>query len=832
MPPRDPEGWWDLSHFHVLLAQEQDKRRATLESLEEWQLALEAHEQANLLMGSDEPAPGLYAGLGKAHAESGRQESAQRFLLKARQQYLAIGRPDLAGNLLDSPGKNLELTTVANFGFVLETRLPWQGGAIRTLAFMPDGTRLVAGGSVGGFVFSLADSKVQPAGALVGPREEVLAVAVSPDGKTIAMVDGSGSLYIYDAASLDLLARVPEAHSGAATAVAFTTDGIYVLTGGEDGRIKAWTLRGSLFAEVSKGFPHEDPVVFLAGVPPGRNALSVGQDRRIVLWQVDTQQAIRPTLIDMDVRSAALGGGGRLLALGLQELRGNLHHGVPDSPVAAAHEIQADDRVRLMDTGSGVQVREFEGEEQDLEAVGVTPDGRFIASAGSGSDFLPSIRMNSNGLVSISAGSGPSASVWDAATGKLITSIPFDEPVTALNFSPDGHWMAAGTEKGALFLYRLSGVGPALEQPEPGGQILIRLLEPVAARGSTAPVRIDSGTVRIHGKIKADTPLRSLEVDGEEITSIVLDGEGNYLFTANVQLPVPGRRQIEILAEDQKGTKARELITVERPETVRQPELGPGRRIALVIGISDYADSALDLDYADDDAQALYDLLTSPALGPAAFLKENVRLLLDRDATAANINVGLREFLQTARENDFVLFYFAGHGVPDPNRLNDLYLMAHDSLPGNVAGTGILMRYVREALADIPARDVLILSDACHSGGIGAVMGSRTLPVNPINQVFLEKMIHSSGGLAILTASEAAQSSLDISKQRHGVFTYYLLQGLTGEADSDHDRLVTLGEIIEFVRDNVKKETNGRQIPTVGPTSFDRSLPLVIVPQP
>ena len=57
-------------------------------------------------------------------------------------------------------------------------------------------------------------------------------------------------------------------------------------------------------------------------------------------------------------------------------------------------------------------------------------------------------------------------------------------------------------------------------------------------------------------------------------------------------------------------------------------------------------------------------------------------------------------------------------------------------------------------------------------------------------------------------------------------------KGLRGAADSDRDRLVSLGEIMEFVREKVKDATQAQQIPAIGPTSFDRTMPLVVVPEP
>jgi WD40 repeat protein len=693
----------------------------------------------------------------------------------------------------------------ADFGFVLQTSWQAMAGAVHALAFSPDGAWLVAAGDRQSTVIDLAGGLIKARGELRGSRKKALGAAVSPDGRWIALVDASGALYLYDSGSLTPVAMVPRAHVGEARTVAFTTDGEYVITGGEDGKVRAWTPQGQLFADLGQGMHHEEAVVFVAGVPPGRSALSVGEDHRVILWNVDTQQAVRPTMVEMDVRSAAVGGSG-VLALGLQKIVGNTSR----SSLANAHEIKATDTVRLIDAASGSQMREMEGEDQDLDAVGVSPDGRFVAAAGS----------------------AKSASIWDAATGKLVTRIPFEAPATALAFSLDGKWLAAGTRGGAIALYRLSGVGPVIVKGPAGGELLIILVEPANANGRGETPRVETPSLWVKGKIKASTPLKSLEVDGREITSVVQNDNGDWVFNAQVPLPDPGRHQVEVVAEDQAGTVARQSFVVERARQVRIPQPGKGRRIALIVGVSRYADSSIDLAYADADARSLYEYLTSPALGPAAFRPQDVQLLLNEKATVANITTGLREFLHQAREEDFVLFFFAGHGAADPNNLKELYLLAHDTSPKKIAGTGLLMRHVREAISDIEARDVLILTDACHSAGMAASKGQRGLADNAVNQAFLEKMLHSSGGLAILTASEAAQASLEDAKIRHGVFTDFLLRGLHGEADANLDQIVTLGEIMEYVRDNVKRTTAGRQIPAIGPTSFDRGLPVAIVSPP
>jgi WD40 repeat protein len=717
------------------------------------------------------------------------------------------------------------------FGYVLEARSLDVGGSIQSLAFAPDGTWLAVVAGKRAVIFALApNGQLQPRGDAPGLRKPPEAAAVSPDSTTLAVVDRGGGLYLYrypgGGAPLTPVATIERAHKGKASAVAFTGDGAYVLTGGEDRKVRVWTPAGQPFAELGRGTRHEGEV--LAVIPLGnqRQVLSVGKDRRIILWQVDTQQALRSIAVESDVLSAAAGTRGTTLALGLQSLAGNRSavgspqagsRFAPGSPTSA-HEIDSDDRVRLIDAASGLELRDLEGEHQDLAAVAVTPDGRFVAAAGSAA----------------------TATVWDSATGKRLTQIPCERPVSALTFSPDGKWMLVGTRDGTLALFRLHGV-QSPQPPKPPQQILLALLEPsgVGDLGDESPPStgprdpvpvVNSATLRVRGRIKTSSALKSVLVDGQEITSVTPDGTDGYIFNAYVTLPAAGEHRVEIMVENLQGATARRAFVVERAAKVAIAVPGTGRRLALIVGVSHYAESSINLAYAADDARALYRLLTNPALGPAAFQSADVRLLLDEQATVSSINTGLREFLQQARENDFVLFFFAGHGAADPHRLTDYYLLAHDTSKKNIAGSGLLMRHVREAIADIPARDVLILTDACHSAGIAAPSGRGLPEPNAINQAFLERMRHASGGLAILTASEAAQLSQEDARWgHHGVFTFFLLQGLSGAADRNGDGIITLGELIEYVRENVKRATHDEQIPAIGPNSFDRGLPLMIV---
>jgi uncharacterized caspase-like protein len=112
----------------------------------------------------------------------------------------------------------------------------------------------------------------------------------------------------------------------------------------------------------------------------------------------------------------------------------------------------------------------------------------------------------------------------------------------------------------------------------------------------------------------------------------------------------------------------------------------------------------------------------------------------------------------------------------------------------------------------IKAKKVIIIADACHSGGIGAefAISRRGVIIKPgLTSTGLQKLSKVADGIAVLTASGADELSQE-GKQwggGHGVFTYFLLKGLYGEADYNNDKSVTLGELIPYLSGKVRRAT-------------------------
>jgi uncharacterized caspase-like protein len=255
-----------------------------------------------------------------------------------------------------------------------------------------------------------------------------------------------------------------------------------------------------------------------------------------------------------------------------------------------------------------------------------------------------------------------------------------------------------------------------------------------------------------------------------------------------------------------------------------------GQRWAVVVGVSTYEDSRIpSLRYAARDAQVFHDWLISPAGG--RYAPSKVKLLLEKHATNDKIKDALFNWLKQAIEEDVVVIYFAGHGSPEsPDAPQNLYLLPYNTRYDNIAVTGFPMWDIETALKRfIKAKRVVIIADACHSAGVGqafdvAVRADRGLQVNQIHSS-LQNLSDISEGVCVISASRDREFSQEGREWGggHGVFSYYLIEGLRGSADFDKNGAVSVGEITVYVSQQVRRATRNAQNPIVA-GRFDPSL--------
>jgi len=390
----------------------------------------------------------------------------------------------------------------------------------------------------------------------------------------------------------------------------------------------------------------------------------------------------------------------------------------------------------------------------------------------------------------------------------------------------------------AIFL----GAAWAPAQGQVGTQGWIDILEPVewageATRGLTVRQRT---SIRIVGRAGHPSGIQRVLINGLR-AGLSPESSGAVTFTGSVPVAA-GLERVEIRAEATDGRSITRVFDVQPlpPRSSDDPSgafeaESAGDRWAVVVGISDYRDSDIvPLAYADDDARSFRDFLVSDAAGLGGFNPENVILLLNDAATTFNIRTALREWLGRATEDDLVVIYFAGHGAPHPTRPDELYLLTHDTEAGNLAGSAFPMEDVQEVIGRLDARHILVFTDACHSAGVGGQVGRRAGADNRINAIFRDQLHATSTTEFVFTASEVNQLSQEGTRWGggHGVFTWALMEALAGEADLDEDRIVRLGEMMEWTRDRVQDETLNAQSPSFNQGAFDRMLPLAIVPAP
>jgi len=230
------------------------------------------------------------------------------------------------------------------------------------------------------------------------------------------------------------------------------------------------------------------------------------------------------------------------------------------------------------------------------------------------------------------------------------------------------------------------------------------------------------------------------------------------------------------------------------------------QRWAFLVGINHYRERQQfpPLNFCVNDVKALQALLQQVGFTTVC-LHDELDYAEPRFPDARNIKAELQSLCRKVGPNDLLLVYFACHGTRQGD--GQPRLIAWDTRSACLDETALRIQQVEDWLRASAAERLVLLIDACH---IGTGKESRNLA----DLEFLRHVYELAGGFHLLAASTDQQRAWE--KSGHGVFSYHVLQGLSGAADLEGKNFVSVNDLKRYVRGGIARwsvETGYDQIP-------------------
>jgi len=155
-----------------------------------------------------------------------------------------------------------------------------------------------------------------------------------------------------------------------------------------------------------------------------------------------------------------------------------------------------------------------------------------------------------------------------------------------------------------------------------------------------------------------------------------------------------------------------------------------------------------------------------------------------------------------ADQTDLIVF-FAGHGLASSDG-KELYLLPQDSDPNLLDITALSRTKLFQTIVDLKPKSVTMFLDTCYSG-VSRDEQMLLASARPIRIVASDEG-EIPDNFTIFSATELDQISSGLKEAKHGIFSYYLMKGLEGNADSNKDKQITNGELLAYMDLNVSQK--------------------------
>ncbi|MGD9679216.1 MAG: caspase family protein [Vulcanibacillus sp.] len=677
----------------------------------------------------------------------------------------------------------------------------------------------------------------------------------SPDGKYILAGSQDRTAKLYDAETGKLL-QIFKGHNGFVASVAFNPDAKYFATGSGqyDGKVRLWNINSGKEVNASEGF--EFGVSSIDFSPDGKlYVTSEGGNHEVKIWDTNTSSLIK-TLINYDgsginpeyIHHAYFNSDGKyIVVVGINEV--SIYDPLKNSKIYTFKESNYPISDAIMNKDNNIL---FTGSIYGEIKLWDIKSGKLLKTTQGHSSIINSMIIHPNGKYLISASEDGTTKLWDISSGEeLATLISIGENDWVVT-TPDGFFDASEGGKNSvhfvkgLEVYELdqffeefyrpgllaevtSGEksnrpditieDKLLESPPPNVEIISPQID---QKFTNQTIKVEIKAINTGGGIDEVKLLHNGKRVAGESRGIKIKSTNKEIYeTFNISL-VKGDNELIASAFskgriESKGYKIN--ISYNGPSKIATSYI-------LAIGINEYKNKQLNLNYAKSDAEAFVKIVSSKSHN--LFDKIEIITLYDIEANMTNILNALDDIAQKAKPEDVFTFFYAGHGSVIDNRYyivtsENIKLYDREKLDKNA----LYIKMLQDKLSDIKALKQLVVMDACQSGAATEMLALR----GAAEEKALAQLGRSAG-VHVFASSGSDQFASEFNELKHGVFTYVLLEALQGKADgSPKDGKVTINELKSYIEDQVpiqsEKYKGESQYPTTA--SKGQDFPVILI---
>lgn len=669
----------------------------------------------------------------------------------------------------------------------------------------------------------------------VGHKKAVLCYDLSKDGKRLLTGGGDGKIMLWNVATGDSIQSI-KSYREPIFDIHFSSDETKVLTSSWDATMKIHDLQTG---QQQTYFDFENNSAYnIIYHPSDLYVFTARLDNSLQLWEIDTRSVVRTFVGHTDIissirlssdqktlMSTSLDGSIRLWDVGtglmskkLKGHRGAVHIAIFSKDEKQVYSAGADRVIRVWDPSTGKISRTFVGHNAEVTSLLFSPDNKMLIS------------HSLDGVTKF----------WDLNSGKeFFEHIHFGENDWMVK-NPDGFFN--GTDDARRHIHFVSGMktysvdqffqdfyrpdllpkifqnrGSSDEKKDIQGKL--KSSPPPTVR--VALVAGDAGKAELYVRITDNgAGARNIRVlhNGKSIpidrTSLQLPSTKGQSTTYKQLIDLVGGQNTFTAVASNKDNLESDPYTA---EIFSDHSSKSSTCYILAVGINEYKNSRLSLNYARPDAESFSALLDERS--PALFKNIELHSLYDKDATREKILSTMEILSGKISQEDVFIFYYAGHGSMVDDRF---YFIPTESTrlyeSSALQKEAIEASLLQEKLKNIKALKQLIVMDACQSGGSVELLATRGA-----SEEKAIAQLSRSAGIHVMASAGSEQFATEFTELGHGLFTYVLIQALRGEADgAPKDGKVTIYELKSYIDDQVPEMTRKLKGRPQYPYTFSR----------